>query len=63
MAEKLCRFVSFYAFEEKLLVGFASASEVARKREGDCTEHGILLAGLGSSDGDPPRVVSGLVYG
>ena len=62
MAEKLCRFVSFYVSRKNFSVGFASASEVARKREGDCTEHGILLAALGRAMGIPSRVVSGLVY-
>ena len=62
MAEKLCRFVSFYVTRKNFSVGFASASEVARKREGDCTEHGILLAALGRAMGIPSRVVSGLVY-
>ena len=62
MAEKLCRFVSLYVSNKNFSVGFASASEVARKREGDCTEHGILLASLGRAMGIPSRVVSGLVY-
>jgi len=62
MAEKLCRFVSRYVSSKNFSVGFASASEVARKREGDCTEHGILLAALGRAMGIPSRVVTGLVY-
>ena len=62
MAEKLCRFVSLYVSNKNFSVGFASASEVARKREGDCTEHSILLAALGRAMGIPSRVVSGLVY-
>jgi len=62
MAEKLCRFVSHYVSSKNFSVGFASASEVARKREGDCTEHGILLAALGRAMGIPSRVVTGIVY-
>ena len=62
MAEKLCRFVSLYVSNKNFSVGFASASEVARKREGDCTEHGILLAALGRAMGIPSRVVTGIVY-
>jgi len=41
---------------------FASAREVARRLEGDCTEHGVLLAALARAAGIPARVVSGLVY-
>ncbi len=41
---------------------FASAREVAQRLEGDCTEHGVLLAALARAAGIPARVVSGLVY-
>ena len=61
-AERLCSFVSRYVSEKNFSVGFASASEVARKREGDCTEHGILLAALGRALGIPSRVATGIVY-
>lgn len=43
-------------------MGFASASETARTREGDCTEHAVLLAAMLRADGIPSRVVSGLIY-
>ena len=43
-------------------VGFATASEVARKKAGDCTEHSVLLAAMGRALGIPSRVVTGLVY-
>lgn len=43
-------------------VGFASASEVCRSRQGDCTEHGVLLAALLRGKGIPSRVVTGLIY-
>lgn len=43
-------------------VGFATASEVAASREGDCTEHGVLLAGVLRAAGLPARVCYGLVY-
>jgi len=62
IADKLCRFVSRYVSNKNFSVGFASASEVARKREGDCTEHGILLAALGRAVGIPSRVATGIVY-
>jgi hypothetical protein len=48
--------------DKNLGVGFASASEVARNREGDCSEHGVFLAALGRANGIPSRVAAGLVY-
>ncbi len=41
---------------------FATAAEVAREREGDCTEHSVLLAALARARGIPARVAIGLVY-
>jgi hypothetical protein len=41
---------------------FDTAAEVARRREGDCTEHAVLLAALARARGIPARVVIGLVY-
>lgn len=40
---------------------FDSAADVARKLQGDCTEHSVLLAALCRARGIPARVVSGLV--
>ncbi|MEM9419763.1 MAG: transglutaminase-like domain-containing protein [Planctomycetota bacterium] len=45
-----------------LSVGFATASDVARTKQGDCTEHAVLLAALFRGAGIPSRCVSGLVY-
>jgi len=42
--------------------GFASAEEVARTLQGDCTEHGVLTAAMCRAEGVPARVVVGLVY-
>lgn len=61
-AEALRRFVYRHIRKKSLGVGFASASEVARSCEGDCSEHGTLLAALLRADGIPSRVVSGLIY-
>lgn len=62
VAEALRKFVHGYVHAKDLSVGFASASEVARTRQGDCTEHGVLLAALLRVAGIPSRTVSGLVY-
>lgn len=43
-------------------VGFATADEVARTLEGDCTEMGVLAAAMGRSLGIPTRVCFGIVY-
>lgn len=41
---------------------FASASETVASRQGDCSEHAVLLAALCRARGVPARVVWGLVY-
>lgn len=61
-AEQLRRFVHAYIDEKSLAVGFATASEVCRTRQGDCSEHGVLLAAMLRSAGIPSRVASGLIY-
>jgi hypothetical protein len=48
--------------DKNLNVGFATAAEVARSCEGDCTEHGVLCAALARAVGLPARVVTGLAY-
>lgn len=62
LADKLRRFVTDYVDNKSLNIGFATASEVARTKEGDCSEHGVLLAALGRLNGIPSRVVVGLAY-
>ncbi len=61
-AYKLREFVTKHIRNKNLNIGFATASEVARNPEGDCSEHAVLLAALGRVCGIPSRVVSGLVY-
>ncbi|MBN2579009.1 MAG: transglutaminase domain-containing protein [Pirellulales bacterium] len=41
---------------------FSTAAEVAESREGDCSEHAVLLAALCRARGLPARVAVGLVY-
>lgn len=48
--------------KKDLSVGFATASDVARTKQGDCTEHAVLLAALLRGVDIPSRCVSGLVY-
>jgi len=60
--QKLEDFVRSYIRTKDLSVGYASALEVARRPEGDCTEHAVLLAALGRARGIATRVVDGVVY-
>lgn len=62
MAEQLRRRVHRHINQKTLDVGLASASDVVRTREGDCTEHAVLLAAALRAAGIPSRVVSGAVY-
>lgn len=43
-------------------VAFATADEVARTLEGDCTEMGVLFAAMCRAKGIPSRIAFGLVY-
>jgi len=61
-AKKIEKFVSDYVSEKNLSVGYATAAEVARSRQGDCTEHAVLTAAMCKAAGIPARVVAGLVY-
>lgn len=48
--------------EKNFTQAFATAAEVARSLEGDCTEHAVLLAALCRARQIPARVAFGLVY-
>ncbi len=61
-AEAIRQFVYGHISKKDLSVGFASASEVARNAQGDCTEHAVLLAALLRCHGIASRTASGLVY-
>lgn len=55
-------FVRQYITRKDLNIGFASALETAKSREGDCTEHAVLCAALGRAVGLPTRCVFGFGY-
>lgn len=58
-AADLTRFVAGWITRKSLARGLDPASVVARRREGDCTEHAVLLAALARMFGIPARVVNG----
>ncbi|MFW6060701.1 MAG: transglutaminase-like domain-containing protein [Phycisphaeraceae bacterium] len=61
-AKRLRAFVQRYVNEKDLSVGLATASEVARTRQGDCTEHAVLLTALLRAADIPSRTATGLLY-
>lgn len=56
------KFVFNFIDKKSLTVGYASALETAQTRQGDCTEHALLLAALGRARGIPTRVATGLAF-
>ena len=56
------QFVYDYIDEKDLSIGYASASEVAVSKQGDCSEHAVLTAAMCRAAGIPARVVTGIVY-
>ena len=62
IAVQLRRFVHGYIHAKDLSVGLASASQIARTAQGDCTEHAVLLAALLRAKGIPSRTVTGVLY-
>jgi len=61
-AARIEKFVRDYVTTKSLSVGYATAVEVARSREGDCSEHAVLTAALCRAVGIPAQVVMGLAY-
>jgi Transglutaminase-like superfamily len=57
---ELVAFTDAHIAKKNLTRGFDIASVVARRGEGDCTEHAVLLAALARASGHPARVVTGL---
>lgn len=62
VAVALERYVNDQITSKSFSQAFASAAEVAKTKEGDCTEHAVLLAALARARGIPARVAVGLVY-
>jgi transglutaminase-like putative cysteine protease len=61
-AKRINEAVFQYVQNKNFSVAFASASEVARNRTGDCSEHAVLAAAMHRAAGIPSRVVVGLIY-
>lgn len=56
------KFTNRYISSKDLNTAFASASEVAQFRSGDCSEHAVLLCALLRAEQIPARVAMGLIY-
>jgi hypothetical protein len=61
-AVRLEKFVRNHITKKNLSQVFDSAAGVAKSREGDCTEHAVLLAAMCRARKIPARVAIGLVY-
>ena len=61
-ADALRRAVRDLLSDKGLDTAFATASETARTRTGDCSEHAVLLCAMLRADEIPARVAVGLVY-
>ncbi len=61
-ADAMRRFVRRYVSNKDLDTAFATASEVARLKSGDCSEHAVLLCAMLRSQEIPARVAVGLIY-
>jgi hypothetical protein len=55
------RLVDRYIRKKSLAYGFAGLGEVLSSREGDCTEHALLLVALLRKAGVPSRIAYGLI--
>jgi hypothetical protein len=61
-AVQMERYVNRNLKKKNFSTALASAAEVAKTLEGDCTEHAVLLAAMLRAQGIPSRVAVGLVY-
>ncbi|AQQ71082.1 putative protein involved in cytokinesis, contains TGc (transglutaminase/protease-like) domain [Limihaloglobus sulfuriphilus] len=60
--QMITKFVNNSINSKDLSTGFATASQTAKTRRGDCTEHSVLTAALCRKAGIPCRMVLGLLY-
>ena len=61
-AEAMRALVHRVVSEKNLDTAFGTASETARTRSGDCSEHAVLLCAMLRADEIPARVAIGLIY-
>jgi len=61
-AKRIEGFVAKYVKNISLSVGYASATEVAASRRGDCTEFAVLCAAMCRAAGIPAKVTVGVAY-
>jgi transglutaminase-like putative cysteine protease len=61
-ARQIQDFVGKYVNRKDLSVGYATALEVAKSRQGDCSEHAVLAAAMCRAAGLPAQVVVGVAY-
>ncbi len=61
-AGRIEKFVAAHITAKDLSVGYATALEVAKNRQGDCTEHAALAAAMCRAAGLPAQVVTGLAH-
>ncbi|MGB2819922.1 MAG: transglutaminase domain-containing protein [Phycisphaerae bacterium] len=61
-AGRIESYVAKYISEKTLSVGYATALEVAKSKQGDCSEHAVLAAAMCRAVGVPAQVVTGLAY-
>lgn len=59
--QQLVTFTYHYIETKSYRNGFDIASQVAFRREGDCTEHAVLVTALSRALGKPARVVFGML--
>lgn len=62
MARAMEKYVREKLTNKNFSTALASAGEVARSLEGDCTEHAVLLAAMLRAKQIPSRIAVGLVY-
>ena len=62
IATRMEKYVRDKLTKKNFSTAMASAAEVAKRMEGDCTEHAVLLAAMLRAKKIPSRIAAGLVY-